>query len=178
MIDITIARITHVEWVHQLEMLLHKNTTAVSLPSYHDCELGVWLYSEGLRTYKEIPEIGLLEKSHRVFHIAADNVVQWHNGSKFNTQKTAQAETDFRDALKTSQEIIYLLTMLEFKILQKYQESQETAPAGLKNMINHPWQTLKSVIGERSSRLDVARVSLDLLKKDLVKSYVRDSSRE
>jgi hypothetical protein len=43
-------------------------------------------------------------------------------------------------------------------------------------MINHPWQAIKSVIGERSSRLDVARVSLDLLKKDLVKGYVRDSS--
>jgi hypothetical protein len=68
--------------------------------------------------------------------------------------------------------------MLEFKILQKYQESQEVAPAGLKNLINHPWQTLKSVIGERNSRLDVARISLDLLKKDFVKNYVRDSSRE
>jgi len=178
MIDITIARITHVEWVHQLEMLLHKNTTSVSLPSYHDCELGVWLYGEGLRTYKEIPEIELLEKSHKVFHIAADNVVKWHNGPKYNSQKSAQAEIDFRDALRTSKEIVYLLTMLEFKILQKYQESQEVEPAGLKNMINHPWQTLKSVIGERSSRLDVARVSLDLLKKDFVKSYVHDSSRE
>jgi hypothetical protein len=177
-IDITIARITHVEWVHQLEMILHKNSSAFTLPSYRDCELGIWLYSEGLRTYKEIPEIGLLEKSHKVFHIAADNVVAWHNGSKFNSQKTAQAEIDFRDALSTSKEIVYLLTMLEFKILQKYQESQEIAPAGLKNMINHPWQTLKSVIGERSSRLDVARISLDLLKKDFAKSYVRDSSKE
>jgi hypothetical protein len=176
MIDITIARITHVEWVYQLEMLIHKNTSAVSLPSYQNCELGVWLYGEGLRVYKEIPEIGMLEKSHKVFHTAADNVVEWHNGSKFNSQKTAQAELDFKNALKMSKEIVYLLTMLEFKILQKYQESQEVAPAGLKNMINHPWQALKSVIGERSSRLDVARVSLDLLKKDLVNGYVRDSS--
>ena len=84
MIDITIARITHVQWVHQLEMLLHKNTTAVSLPSYHDCELGVWLYGEGLRTYKSIPEIEQLEQSHKVFHLAADNVIEWHNGSKFS----------------------------------------------------------------------------------------------
>ena len=178
MIDITIARITHVQWVHQLEMLLHKNTTAVSLPSYHDCELGVWLYGEGLRTYKSISEIEQLEQSHKVFHLAADNVVEWHNGSKFNAQKTAQAEIDFRDALRTSKEIVYLLTMLEFKILQKYQESQENAPAGLKNMMNHPWQALKSVIGERNSRLDVARVSLDLLKKDIVENYVRDSLRK
>jgi hypothetical protein len=159
-------------------MLLHKSTNSVVLPSYHDCELGVWLYGEGLKVYKEIPEIVLLEKSHKVFHIAADNVVAWHNGPKFNSQKAAQAEIDFRDALRTSKEIVYHLTMLEFKILQKYQESQEVAPAGLKNLINHPWQTLKSVIGERNSRLDVARISLDLLKKDFVKNYVRDSSRE
>ena len=73
MIDITIARITHVEWVHQLERLLHKDTTSASLPSYHDCELGVWLYGEGLQNYKEIPEIGLLVQSHKLFHVAAEN---------------------------------------------------------------------------------------------------------
>ena len=66
-IDITIARITHVEWVHQLELLLHSSTSSVTLPSYHDCEFGVWLYGDGLRTYKEIPEIVLLEKSHKTF---------------------------------------------------------------------------------------------------------------
>ena len=178
MIDITIARITHIEWVHQLEMLTHNNVTAASFPSYHDCDLGVWLYGEGMRSYQEIPEIGMLEESHKVFHIAADSVILWHNGSKCDSQKTAQAEFDFKNALKMSKEIVYLLTMLEFKILQKYQESQETAPAGLKNMINHPWQALKSVIGERNSRLDVARVSLDLLKKDLVKGYLLDSKDE
>ncbi len=174
MIDITVARITHVEWVHQLEMVLRAGSTTVSLPSYHDCELGVWLYGEGLRTYREIPEITQLEKSHKIFHIAADSVVEWHNGPKFNSQKAAQAESDFREALKTSKDILYILTMLEFKILQKYQESQEVAPASLRNMINHPWQTLKSVIGERSSRLDVARVSLDLLKKDFAKTYIQE----
>ena len=178
MIDITVARITHVEWVHQLETILHASTTTVTLPSYRDCELGTWLYSEGLHTYKEIPEITQLEKSHKIFHIAADNVVDWHNGSKYSLQKTAQVEIDFREALKTSKEIIYILTMLEFKILQKYQESQEAAPAGLANMINHPWQALKSVIGERRSRLDVARVSLNLLKRDFATNYIHDSSIE
>ncbi len=180
MIDITIARITHVEWVHQLERLLHKDTTSASLPSYHDCELGVWLYGEGLQNYKEIPEIGLLVQSHKLFHVAADSVIEWHNGSKYNSQKMAQAEIDFHDALATSKEIVYHLTMLEFKILQKYQEAQEAeeaASGSLENATSHPWQPLKSVIGERNSRLDVARVSLDLLKRDIIKSYVRDSSQ-
>jgi hypothetical protein len=178
MLDITIARITHVEWVHQLERLLHRETTSASLPSYHECELGVWLYGEGLQNYKEIPEIGLLVKSHKIFHVAADSVIAWHNGSKFNTQKTAQAEIDFRDALLTSQEIVYHLTMLEFKILQKYQEAQEAevvAHGASENPARQPWQPLKSVIGERNSRLNVARISLDLLKKDIMRSHVRDS---
>jgi hypothetical protein len=176
MIDITVARITHMEWMLQLETILSETaTTTVALPSYHDCELGIWLYSEGLHNYQEIPEIGMLEKSHKYFHVAADKLVAWHNGSKSDSTKTAQAEIDFRDAKNTSKEILYILTLLEFKILQKYQESQEVAPAGLKNMINHPWQTLKSVIGEKKSRLDVAKVSLDLLKKDLVRGYIRVS---
>jgi hypothetical protein len=179
MIDITIARITHVEWVYQLERLLHKETTSASLPSYYDCELGVWLNGEGLRTYKEIPEIGYLVKSHKRFHVAADNVIEWHNGSKFNSQKTAQAEIDFREALAMSKEIVHHLTMLEFKILQKYQEAQETeeaAPDNLENATNQPWHALKSVIGERNSRLSIARFSLDLLKKDIIKSFAKDSS--
>ncbi|MFZ4859094.1 MAG: CZB domain-containing protein [Desulfuromonadaceae bacterium] len=180
MIDITIARITHVEWVYQLERLLHKETTSASLPSYYDCELGVWLYGEGLRNYKEIPEIGYLVESHKRFHDAADNVIEWHNGSKFNSQKTAQAEFDFRDALAMSKEIVHHLTMLEFKILQKYQEAQEAQEAvsgSLENTTNQPWQALKSVIGERSSRLNIARFSLDLLKKDIIKSFARDTSQ-
>ena len=174
MIDITIARITHVEWVHQLERLLHKETTSASLPSCYACELGVWLYGEGLRNYAEIPEIGYLVECHNKFHVAAERVIEWHNSSKFNSQKTAQAEIDFREALATSQEIVYHLTMLEFKILQKYQEAQE-AQGAVENPGKQPWQPLKSVIGERNSRLNVARVSLDLLKKDIMRSHVRET---
>lgn len=167
MLDITIARITHVEWVNQLEMMLQKGSSSFNLPSYHDCELGIWLYGEGLRVYKRIPEIEMLEKSHRIFHIAADKVVDWHNGSKFSSQKAAQVQVDFNDALAMSKEIVYHLTMLEFKILQTFQKSQESSSTGLINMINHPWQALKSVIGEKNSRLDVAKISLDLLKRDI-----------
>ena len=174
MIDITIARITHVEWVHQLERLLHREITSASLPSYYACELGVWLYGEGLRNYGEIPEIGYLVECHSKFHVAAERVIEWHNSSKFNSQKTAQVEIDFREALATSQEIVYHLTMLEFKILQKYQEAQE-AQGVVENPGKQPWQPLKSVIGERSSRLNVARVSLDLLKKDIMRSHVRET---
>jgi len=174
MIDITVARITHVEWVHELEMILRENSTTVTLPSYHDCELGIWLYNEGLRTYKGIPEIELLEKHHKVFHIAAENVVEWHNKSKFDSQKAAKAKEDYHSALNMSKEIVYYLTMLEFKILQKYQESQSSSSLGLKNILNNPWQALKSVIGEKSSRLNVAKTSLDLLKRDIDKTQNRN----
>ena len=178
MIDITIARLTHVEWVYLLERLLHKETTSASLPSSYACELGVWLYGEGLRNYEEIPEIGYLVECHRKFHVAAERVIEWHNSSKFNSQKTAQVEIDFREALATSKEIVYHLTMLEFKILLKYQEAQEVQESGTddqNSMTKHSWHPLKSVIGERNSRLNVARASLELLKKDIVSSHVSDS---
>ena len=42
MIDITIARITHVEWVYQLERLLHKETTSASLPSCYATKILTW----------------------------------------------------------------------------------------------------------------------------------------
>lgn len=90
MLDIMIARITHVEWMSQLEMMLKKNNTAINLRSFTECELGMWLYGEAMKVYEEIPEIDLLERSHKAFHIAADKVVKWHNSQGLNPEQTVQ----------------------------------------------------------------------------------------
>lgn len=167
MLDIMIARITHVEWVYQLEMILKKRSTTVSLKSHNECDLGIWLYNEGLKVYEEIPEIELLEECHKAFHYAAAQVGTWHNSAQVSPQQTAQAELDFEEAQRMSKEIVYLLTMLEYKMLRKHQESEKSSANVLKKMIRHPWKTLNSVIGEKESGLNVSKVSLDVLRKDI-----------
>jgi hypothetical protein len=175
MLDIMIARITHVDWMYQLEMMLKKGSVAINLRSCNECDLGIWLYGDALKVYEEIPEIDLLEKSHKAFHIAADKVSKWHNNQRFNREQTAQAQADFDEAMRMSKEIVYHLTMLELKMLQRYQVCETSSSIVLKDLILHPLQTLHSRIGSKSSKQDISKTSLNLLKRDLEKKDVRIS---
>jgi len=173
MLDIMIARITHVDWMYQLEMKLKNSSAAINLQPFNKCELGIWLYGEALNAYEEIPDIALLEKSHKAFHIAADKVAKWHNSWKSNAELTEQARADFDVALRMSKDIVYHLTMLELKMLQRYQVCETSSSLVLKDVILHPLKTLHSWIGGRNSGRDISRTSLNLLKSDLRKDEVR-----
>ncbi|MBF0521016.1 MAG: CZB domain-containing protein [Nitrospirae bacterium] len=144
MIDIMIARLKHVEWAYQLELALKKKDIIFDIGSYDQCELGQWLYSEAIKLYANIPEIDLLESSHKMFHLAAERVVKWHNAPRISTRLDAQAQVDFEEAQRMSKDIIYSITMLEFRLLKKYKDSN--APDDLKNMILHPLKTLNSIL--------------------------------
>lgn len=80
--------------------------------------------------YSDIPEIELLENSHKMFHLAADRVIKWHNAPRVSTRLDAQAQLDFEEAQRMSKDIIYSITMLEFRLLKKYKD--DNAPANLK----------------------------------------------
>jgi hypothetical protein len=165
MIDIMIARLTHVEWMYQLEMAMQKGTSNVNLRTYNECELGVWLYGEGLRTYEEIPEIEMLERTHKAFHLAADNVIKWLKGPKLSPHQMAQAQVDFDEALRMSKEVVYHLTILELKMLRRYQEYERATKSGVGEILFAPFKRL--VGGNKPKGLNIAKLSLDLLKGDL-----------
>ncbi|MCI4626385.1 MAG: CZB domain-containing protein [Candidatus Magnetoovum sp. WYHC-5] len=122
MIDITMARITHLDWLYTLELALQKKRIYINIMPYGKCELGKWLYDEALAKYKDIPEIDTLEKEHKFFHLAADRVVKWHNSTTVSAQAEAQALLDFEELQKRSKEIIFLLTTVEFKLIKFYEE--------------------------------------------------------
>jgi len=173
MLDIMVVRITHVEWMHELEMMLEKSNTAINLRSCSECDLGIWLDGEARQVYKAIPEIKLLEISHEAFHVAADKVVAWHNHPGLSPQKMAQAQVDFDEALRMSKEIVYYLTMLEFKMLQRYQVRETSSSIVLKDVILHPMRALNSWMGNKPVSQDISKTSLNLLKKDLQKERVK-----
>ena len=54
MLDIMIVRITHMDWMYQLEMMLKKKNVAINLRSCNECDLGIWLYGDALKVYEEI----------------------------------------------------------------------------------------------------------------------------
>ncbi|MCG6553120.1 MAG: CZB domain-containing protein [Candidatus Magnetominusculus sp. LBB02] len=140
MIDVVIARLKHVQWMYQLELALQKRSIILDLSTYDECELGRWLYSDALKTYADIPEVALLEESHKKFHLAANKVVKWHNAPSISSRLDAQAQIDFEEAHKMSKEVIYLISMLEFKLLKSFTEINE--PKGFINVINNPLKAL------------------------------------
>lgn len=170
MLDIMIARLTHVEWVDQLERALQRKDLILKVKSFNECDLGKWLYSEAIKEYSDIPELELLEKYHKEFHLAAERVVRWHNSPKLSPRHDAQAQIDFEEAQRMSKEIIYLLTMLEYKMLKNYQKLKEPKQeAGLTDRLLKPFKKLFGSGQRQSSSVSITKVSLDLLKDDLNK---------
>ncbi|MCX6147033.1 MAG: CZB domain-containing protein, partial [Candidatus Kapabacteria bacterium] len=45
--------------------------------SHKDCDLGKWMYSEGLEKYSQYPDMKKLEMIHSDLHKVIKNVVNW-----------------------------------------------------------------------------------------------------
>ncbi len=173
MLDIMIARLTHVEWSDQLDQSLRNKQLILNVRSHNECELGMWLYNEALREYGDIPEIELLETSHKNFHSAAERVVKWHNAPKISPQHDARAQIDFEEAQRDSKEIVYLLTLIEYKLLRGYQTDTEPSRNDVGDMLMHPLKTLNRLLlndksnSPRSNRVNISKASLDKLRHEL-----------
>ncbi len=108
LLDITHARLKHLEWEFQLEAILKGRQKNLTVSTHDECMLGRWLYNEGLSKYSFIPELGLLEREHKTFHRLARQVVNEHKiGEHEKALKT------FSEVKRLSKEIIFLLTCTE-----------------------------------------------------------------
>ncbi len=110
MIDISKARLTHIDWLMQLEQALHKGEIPV-LESHDHCALGKWLYQEGLEKYKKYPEIRFLEKRHQRFHETTELLVELFQHNNF-----VEAEVALDELKRESQDLIFILTVIEYRI--------------------------------------------------------------
>jgi len=162
-----VARLTHVEWSDQLEQALKKRALILDVRSHTECELGIWLYSDALQEYRDIPEIGLLEQNHKLFHNAAENVVKWHNAPRISPQRDAQAQLDFEEAQRRSKEVVYLLTALEYRVLRNYQQRTESAQHDVRDLLMHPIRTAARFLDANRNRVNISKVSLDRLRHEL-----------
>ncbi len=111
MIDISRARLTHLKWLLQLEDALRHGENP-SLVSHKSCELGQWLYDEGLEKYKKYPEISFLEKRHQRFHETTELLYRM-----FKERNFVEAEVALDELKRESQDLIFMLTMLEYRIV-------------------------------------------------------------
>jgi methyl-accepting chemotaxis protein len=81
MLDFALARSKHLNWKTKLRSFLdggHALTETQAL-SHKDCELGKWLYSEGLGRYGHLTGMQELEQVHVELHAIVKKVVQLKN---------------------------------------------------------------------------------------------------
>ncbi len=112
-VDLAQVRQGHYLWTARLRQLLDGKSTLTLEESgnFRECGLGKWLYSTGLSTYGDIPEIRTLEETHRHFHESVHRVVSLKLGGQ-----QAAAEAEFASVEQVPAKIIDLLTIVEKKV--------------------------------------------------------------
>ena len=104
----------HVIWNVKLRCFLDGGEciTEKQLFSHRHCDLGKWLYSEGMDKYGTIPEVLELEKVHIEIHTIVKRVVQAKQAGD-----VPAAELEFKRLELVSRKIIPLLAVMEKELV-------------------------------------------------------------
>jgi methyl-accepting chemotaxis protein len=111
--DFAVARVMHIAWKSSLRSFLDgkESMTEEQAVSHKDCDLGKWLYTDGLTTYGTMPEMQELEKVHVELHSIVKKVVQL---KRAGDQEGAEAEHAKLEPV--SQKIFLLLVKIEQQV--------------------------------------------------------------
>lgn len=112
-LDFPLARLNHQVWKLRLRSFLEgkETLTETQAVSHRDCELGQWLYGEGLKQYGDISEMQQLEKVHADLHNKISMVIRLqHSGN------TSRAKQEFNKITPLSNEVVSLLRAVEKKV--------------------------------------------------------------
>ena len=111
--DFAFARIMHIAWKASLREFLDGkgSLTLEQAVSHKECDLGKWLYSDGLTTYGAMPEMQEFEKVHIELHAIIKKVLQFKNSGD-----ASSAEEEYEKMDKISSKIFSLLVAIEKKI--------------------------------------------------------------
>ncbi|MBF0587987.1 MAG: CZB domain-containing protein [Magnetococcales bacterium] len=108
MIDLNRARLVHMKWLRQMEGALSQGKIP-KMERHEKCDLGRWIYREGMSELGERPAMLELERKHRRFHATADEMV-----GLFRIKNYVEAEVLLRELDRESKDLIFLLTRIEY----------------------------------------------------------------
>lgn len=110
--DFSQARFKHLNWKFRLRSFLDgkESITMEQAVSHHDCDLGKWLYTDGIKKYNQFSEMNELEKIHETLHATIKKVIEFKHQ---NDSKQAKEELKKVDSI--SNKIVHLLDALEKK---------------------------------------------------------------
>lgn len=111
--DFVNAKLKHSAWKSKMRSFLNgtvpmSQTEAVS---HRDCELGKWIYSDGMKQFGSEAEFQELEKVHQQMHAQVSGII-----AKKNAGDTAAAEAEFTALSTSSGQIMGLLDTMDNKM--------------------------------------------------------------
>jgi len=111
--DFAVARVMHIAWKSSLRSFIDgkESMTEEQAVSHKDCDLGKWMYSDGMAAYGTLPEMQELEKIHTDLHSIVKRVIQLKNSGD-----NSAAEQELSKLEPVSQKIFSLLVTIEKKI--------------------------------------------------------------
>ena len=112
--DFTDIRLKHITWRVKLNDFLEgkPSMTEEQATSHKACDVGKWLYSEGMTKYGEMPEIQELEKIHVSLHSTVKNIISLKLSGNSFAEKEELEKLD-----KILRKIMFSLVDIEQKLL-------------------------------------------------------------
>ena len=112
--DFTDIRLKHIAWRVRLNDFLEgkPSMTAEEATSHQTCDVGKWLYSEGIKKYGTMPEMQELEKIHVSLHETVRNIISLKQVANIYAEKEELEKLD-----KILRKIMFLLVEIEQKLL-------------------------------------------------------------
>lgn len=112
-LDFKLARTKHLAWKERLRNFLDdkEELTQAQAVSHRHCDLGKWLYSDGLRVYGEHPEMIEMEKTHKEMHSHITSIIDAKSDGDLKT-----AESLYDEVTNCSSKVVSNLSTIENKI--------------------------------------------------------------
>lgn len=111
-LEVSQARLVHLRWANHLPETFRNRGRRVSLESVELCPLSVWIHGTGLKRFGQMPELIRCDQAHQAFHARAEEIL-----NNLRHRRDQHADRAYADLLKLSQEIIYLLSVIEYRLL-------------------------------------------------------------
>ena len=107
--DFPAIRLMHMSWKQRLiDFLNGKEIETTERLSYKECDLGTWIYSDGMAKYGKMPEMQDLEKIHKEMHSVVERVVKMKRSGSISAVEQELAKIEH-----LSQRLYSLLIIIE-----------------------------------------------------------------
>jgi hypothetical protein len=112
--DFTDLRLKHVTWRVKLDDFFEgkPGMTVEEATSHKACDVGNWLYSEGMKKYGTMPEMQELEIKHIELHATVKNIMTLKQSGNISAEQEEREELD-----KILRKVMFLLVDIEQKLI-------------------------------------------------------------